>query len=93
MLFGIEVIGIECPHMRMSKAPPVLRPGHLSPTGAEHLQDFVHGDGPVRSIGQQLPPIAVQAPLYSVPDEGLGLEHVRRAYSPQLNLRRQAGTQ
>ena len=70
---------------------PVLRPGHLSPTGAEHLQDFVHGDGPLRSIGQQLPPIAVQAPLYSVPDEGLGLEHVRRAYSPPIELTKARG--
>src|ERR1700730_592503 len=70
---------------------PMLRPGHLSTTGAEHLQDFVHGDGPLRSIGQQLPPIAVQAPLYSVPDEGLGLDHVRRAYSPPIELTKARG--
>jgi hypothetical protein len=57
-----------------------------------HLQDFVHGDGPLRSIGQQTTPIAVRVPLCSVPDEGLGREHVRRAYSPQLNLPRQGAS-
>ena len=37
-------------------------------------------------------PDSCPSPLGSVPDEGLGVEHVRRAIAPQLNLRRQGAS-
>jgi len=61
--------------------------GQVLISDVEHLQDFVPWARTFAIDRAATCPDSCPSPLCSVSDEGLGVEHVRRAYSPPIELR------